>query len=173
MFNLSRITKGESEALMITQLNLPVLDLLPELIATADKRYINTYYYSGESWYLVKNAKRIDEYNIWHLRKVDLDGKPLESTKITSVDLKANMFADRPFIEDESEIQWFANMVSASTSFEVTADTVLAKYEEYLLKRRHCCSYDSLIRIGLKDPIENSKISTRAALENLFKHKGY
>jgi hypothetical protein len=117
------------------------------MVAPAEKRFINKYYYDGEraKWYLVLDCRVSNGVlNTWTLREVDpATGKPIGYVRKTDHPLWANKFADRPFDVNnpESDREWFGNLYK-----EIDIDMM---YATYVARRKITNSYEALVYLNL------------------------
>ena len=129
----------------------------PNLVAVADKRYINRYHYDavGDCWYLIVDAQVVGGINHWVTRLVDSeDGRPIGHLKKHTLDIWADRFSDRPF--DVSRIgslgslfDWFSHLCEESN---VAPSRVAELYDGYLARLNYCSSFEALVRLGLRQP---------------------
>lgn len=135
--------------------------------ALADKRHVNKYYYSADSkqWFLVLDYKLVGLISTWTLCLVStFDGEQLGEMFTSQKDMEANKFSDRPFsvTSTETEFEWFCgivkwyNTVSSATSVVPTLNGIAVAnpntlYAAYIDRRRYCCSFDALVRLGLRN----------------------
>jgi hypothetical protein len=125
--------------------------------ALADKRHVSKYYYdvNNKQWFLILDWKLEGIISTWTLCPVAVyDGEQIGEMRTTQKDMEANKFADRPFYVTlnavKTEFEWFVELVNNFNLSNSHQEDPNALYLAYIDRRRYCCSFDALVRIGLR-----------------------
>lgn len=129
----------------------------PNLVAIADKRYINRYHYNAttDAWVVIVDAQHVDGISHWAVRVVDEDGRPIGQLQKHTLDIWANRFADHPFDVTRADLIWKRPLYDTfKQTFCTDVDDAKARelFDSYLARLSYCSAFDALVRLGLRQP---------------------
>ena len=158
---MNTMTKLPAAMLRNAGNNEPLLEVgfpPPNLVAVADKRYVNRYHYNAatDEWMLIVDAQLIDGISHWAMRLADPeDGRPIGQVQKHTLDIWANRFADRPFdvrafVEGKMPTDLFVDWRQTFCPRSMRAEKARELFDSYLARLNYCSSFDALVRLGLR-----------------------